>query len=157
MKVILNKAKAEEAIILHNLKIESFLPLLKTYQDFQTNPATEHLDKIINQINHPLTDYYLINYMGKDIGGIRIVKNKNNSFRISPIFILPNYHNKGIAQEVFSLIEHMYKDAYIWQLDTILEEKGLCYLYEKIGYRKTGKTKVIKNKFTLIFYEKKIS
>ena len=25
-------------------------------------------------------------------------------------------------------------------LDTILQEKGNCYLYEKMGYRKAGKT-----------------
>jgi len=40
-------------------------------------------------------------------------------------------------------------------LDTILEEAGNCHLYEKIGYMKTGKTEVINEKMTLVFYEKK--
>lgn len=39
-------------------------------------------------------------------------------------------------------------------LDTILQEKGNCYLYEKMGYRKTGKTEKINDRLTLVFYEK---
>ena len=42
----------------------------------------------------------------------------------------------------------------IWELSTILEEKGNCYLYEKLGYHPTGKTQVINDRLTLIFYEK---
>lgn len=157
MKISLKKARISDAKTLHNLKIESFLPLLKIYKDFDTNPATEYIDKIMMQINNPLTDYYLINYEGINVGGIRIVRNKKNVYRVSPIYIIPKFHNMGIAQEVFRIIESMYLDANRWQLDTILEENGLCYLYEKIGYVKTGKTKTIKDKFTLVFYAKEIS
>lgn len=41
-----------------------------------------------------------------------------------------------------------------WQLDTILEEKGNCHLYEKFGYRKTGKFEKISDIETIVFYEK---
>ena len=41
-----------------------------------------------------------------------------------------------------------------WKLDTILQEKGNCYLYEKLGYHKTGKTEIINDKMTIVFYEK---
>jgi hypothetical protein len=37
------------------------------------------------------------------------------------------------------MIEEKYKSKIGWKLDTILQEEGNCYLYEKIGYRKTGK------------------
>ena len=33
-----------------------------------------------------------------------------------------------------------------WELPTILQEKGNCYLYEKLGYKKTGKTEAINDK-----------
>ena len=42
----------------------------------------------------------------------------------------------------------------IWELSTILEEKGNCYLYEKLGYHPTGNTQVINDRLTLIFYHK---
>lgn len=42
-----------------------------------------------------------------------------------------------------------------WELDTILQESKNCYLYEKMGYCRTGKTEVINERLTLVFYEKK--
>ena len=42
-----------------------------------------------------------------------------------------------------------------WELDTILQEPKNCYLYEKMGYRQTGKKNVINERLTLVFYEKK--
>lgn len=51
----------------------------------------------------------------------------------------------------------MYSDAKIWELDTILQEKGNCYLYEKIGYTQTGKMKPINDKMTIVSYEKEMS
>ncbi|AHF06030.1 GNAT family acetyltransferase [Desulfitobacterium metallireducens DSM 15288] len=48
----------------------------------------------------------------------------------------------------------MYWNAKTWELDTILQERRNCYLYEKLGYKKTEKTEVINDKMTLVFYEK---
>lgn len=41
-----------------------------------------------------------------------------------------------------------------WELDTILQEPKNCHLYEKLGYRQTGKKRVINERLTLVFYEK---
>ena len=41
-----------------------------------------------------------------------------------------------------------------WELDTILQEEGNCHLYEKMGYHRTGETKRINDKLTLVFYKK---
>lgn len=41
-----------------------------------------------------------------------------------------------------------------WELDTILKEKGNCFLYEKMGYRATGEMKRVNEKMTLVYYEK---
>jgi len=76
--------------------------------------------------------------------------------RISPIFILPEFQNKGIAQNVFKIIEEKYKPQNGWVLDTILQENGNCYLYEKIGYVKTGKIDKINERMDIVYYEKKI-
>lgn len=32
--------------------------------------------------------------------------------------------------------------------------RGNCYLYEKLGYHQTGKTEIINDKMTIVFYEK---
>jgi hypothetical protein len=40
-------------------------------------------------------------------------------------------------------------------LDTILQEKGNCHLYEKIGYKKTGKIEKINERMDIVYYEKR--
>ena len=88
------------------------------------------------------------------VGFIRIVDKKDGSKkRISPIGILPECRNKGYAQAAIKEAESIH-GADNWRLDTIITEKANCYLYEKMGYKKTGKTTVINDKLTLVFYEK---
>lgn len=154
MSILLIKADTRDAETIHSMKIKSFMPLLEKYKDFETSPANEPIEKVITQIKQSFTDYYIIRKDGIDVGGIRIVKMENNRNRISPVFILSEYQKKGIAQKVFQLVEKIYCDTTIWELDTILQEQGNCYLYEKLGYRRTGKIKVINNNMTLVFYEK---
>lgn len=58
------------------------------------------------------------------------------------------------GQKAIRLCEEMHGNEN-WELDTILQESKNCHLYEKMGYRQTGKTKVINERLTLTFYEKK--
>ena len=90
------------------------------------------------------------------VGAIRVIDKKDcdSNKRISPLFILPRYRNLGIAQEAITAVENIHGKNN-WELDTILQEAGNCYLYEKMGYQSTGKTEVINDKLTLTFYEKK--
>ena len=157
MGVSLCKANLEDAMKIHKMQINSFMPLLEKYQDYDTNPANEPLERVITRLNQSFTDYYLIKYFEYTVGAIRIVKLGNNSYRVSPIFILPEYQGKGIAQKVFVRIEQLYPDADLWELDTIMQEEGLCYLYEKLGYEKTGEIKEISDNITIVFYEKSLS
>ena len=86
---------------------------------------------------------------------IRIVDCKDGVTRkrISPIFIMPEYRNQGYAQQAIKEAERIHGENH-WKLDTILQEKGNCYLYEKLGYHQTGKTEIINDKMTIVFYEK---
>lgn len=157
MEISLTKANAQDVGIIHSMQIKSFMPLLERYQDFETSPANEPIEKIIDRINQPFTDYYIISNESMTVGCIRIVRKENKRYRVSPIFVLPQHQGKGIAQKVFHMVEQIYNDAKVWELDAILQEEGNCYLYEKLGYRKTGKTEIINSKMTLVFYEKHIA
>jgi GNAT superfamily N-acetyltransferase len=157
MKITLIKATVENAKEIHQMQIESFKKLLDIYQDYETNPGNEKIDKIIGKINQETTDFYIIKTENISVGAIRINKLENGlKCRIAPIFILPEYQNNGIAQKVFKIIEEEYKPKNGWILDTILEEKGNCHLYEKIGYTKTGKIEKINERMNIVYYEKKI-
>lgn len=154
MGVSLYKADLKDAVTIHEMKVRAFMPLLEKYQDFETSPANESVERVITQINQSFTDYFIIHHFEVAVGGIRVVKKEHQIYSVSPIFILPEHQGKGVAQKVFTIVEQMYDDAKSWKLGTILQEEGNCYLYEKIGYKKTGSTKVINDKMTMVFYEK---
>ena len=135
---------------------EAFAELYEKYQDTETSPATEKYEDILFRFNQPETTYYFITADNIKVGVIRIVDCKDGVTRkrISPIFIMPEYRNKGYAQQAIKEAERFHGKQY-WMLDTILQEKGNCYLYEKLGYHQTGKTEQINVRMTIVFYEKK--
>ena len=52
------------------------------------------------------------------------------------------------------LMENRYPGTKKWELDTIAQEGKLCHLYEKMGYRKTGRLEKLKDGMEIVFYEK---
>lgn len=154
MNIKLIRATIEDSKELWQMQVESFQSLLDKYQDYDTNPASEPIDKIINRLKQEETYYYFICMDNAKVGAIRVIDFKSDgNKRISPIFILPQYQNKGIAQIAMQLCEQLHGSEN-WELDTNLQEEGNCYLYEKMGYHRTGKTEAINDKLTLVFYEK---
>lgn len=152
--VRLKEAKIEDAKLIHSLKYRAFLPLYMKYQDHETSPANEKIDKVEWQLKDTKTTYWLINYKDQTVGAIRVQEKEKNIYRIAPIFIIPEYKNRGIASVVLERILKYYESAIIWHLDTILEEKMSCHLYEKFGFTQTGKQEVINERMTIVYYEK---
>ena len=155
MKIELIRASLKDAKEIWEMQVKSFKNLLDKYQDFETNPASETILNVEMRLKQNFTFFYFIFIDNKKVGAIRVVdyKEKNKNKRISPLFILPEYRNKGIAQSVIKICEEIHGNTN-WELSTILEEKGNCYLYEKLGYHPTGKIQVINDRLTLIFYHK---
>ena len=120
------------------------------------SPGNESIGQLIKKYNQNFTTYWIIKDKKGIIGGVRVISGKDENYRISPIFVLPSEQGKGVAQETFRLLEEHYINSKRWILDTILEERGNCYLYEKLGYKKTGKLEKIKDEMTIVYYEKLI-
>ena len=53
-------------------------------------------------------------------------------------------------------MEDIFSDAKIWFLETLEDMPDNRHIYEKCGYKFTGKTEIINDKLTLVFYEKEI-
>lgn len=155
MGIRLTRAGIDDAMQLWEMQIASFKELLDKYQDRDTNPGNEPVEKVIWRLSQDDTYYYYIQQEERIVGAIRVVdkKDKLTRKRISPLFILPDYRNRGLAQKAILEAEKIHGKTH-WELDTILQEKGNCYLYEKMGYKTTGKTKKINEKMTLVYYEK---
>lgn len=155
MNIELIRATADDAHKLWQMQIRAFKELFEKYQDFDTSPGNEPLDKTIFRLSQQNTYFYFIIYNSLKAGAIRVVDNKDNvtSKRISPIFVMPEFRNMGIAQKAILAVEEIHGSDN-WELDTIMQEKGNCYLYEKMGYSRTGKTENVNDKLTLVFYKK---
>ena len=155
MEVTLLWAGIDDAKELHAMQVESFKELLEKYQDFDTSPANENMEKVEARLKQDFTFYYFICIGPQKAGAVRIIdkKEKGENKRISPIFILPEFQGKGIAQKAIRLCEEIHGSEN-WELDTILQEPKNCHLYEKMGYRQTGRTRVINERLTLVFYTK---
>lgn len=156
MEIELLRANISDAKELHTMQVKAFKELLEKYQDFDTNPGNESVEKIEARLKQDFTFYYFICIGQQKVGAVRVVDKKEavKNKRISPIFILPEFQGKGLAQEAIRLCEKIHGSGN-WELDTILQEQKNCHLYEKMGYRRTGKTEVINEKLTLTFYEKR--
>lgn len=114
----------EEAELLWEMQVKAFQGLYAKYQDTETSPATEKIDKIIMRLEQPFTYYYFIMIDDAKVGAIRVVdKKEEKAKRISPIFIMEEYRNKGYAQIAINLAEEIHGRSN-WELDTILQEDG---------------------------------
>ena len=136
------------------MQVEAFSELLEKYQDYEMSPAAESMDKVIARFEQPWTAYFFIMANDEKVGVIRVVDRKDGSRkRISPLWIMPEYRNKGYAQQAILEAEEMYGPDH-WCLDTILQEKGNLHLYEKLGYHRTGRVDKISDRMDILYFEK---
>ncbi|MBE5809505.1 MAG: GNAT family N-acetyltransferase [Clostridiales bacterium] len=154
MEVTLVRASVDDAETIWKMQLVAFQELLDRYQDLDTNPGNEQLEKVQWRFSFPATYFYFIQVDGMNAGAIRIIDHHDESpKRISPLFVLPDFRGRGVAQAAIREAERIHGSSN-WSLGTILQEKGNCHLYEKMGYRQTGESKVINDRMTLVFYAK---
>lgn len=154
VNIRLSRASAADAERIHAMQVKAFAPLLEKYQDVGTNPASESVDRVRARLRQGWTYYYVIEADGEAAGAIRVVDAGDGSRkRISPLFVLPEYRNRGIAQAAIRLAEEKH-GASGWTLETVLQEPGNLHLYEKMGYRLTGEAHAVNERMTLVLYGK---
>lgn len=153
MKLV--RANIQDAENIWMMQIAAFQDLYAKYQDPETNPATETLEKTIIRLEQPCTYYYYIKVEDSVVGAMRVIDHKEEGKYkfLSPIFIMKEFRGRGYAQQAIRLAEKIHGSSG-WELDTILQEKSNCYLYEKMGYKLTGEAKVVNERMTLVFYRK---
>ena len=156
--VELVRAELKDAELIHSMKYEAFLPLYERYRDDATSPVSEPLSKVLRQLQEERTDYWLIRHKSENVGAVRIVfdgtENSRNLYRVSPLFILPAYQNRGLGYAAMVAVFALYPHADVWRLSTIKQEKGNCHLYEKCGFTISAPDKTVNDCMTLVFYQK---
>ena len=125
------RANVSDCEKIWSLQIEAFADLLAKYQDYETSPGNEPKEYIQAKLLDEFTFFYFIYHEDEIAGAVRVVDRKNGDRkRIAPIFIMKKFRNKGLAQKTFEEIERIH-GSNNWMLDTILQEEGNCYLYDR--------------------------
>jgi isopentenyldiphosphate isomerase/N-acetylglutamate synthase-like GNAT family acetyltransferase len=152
--ITLKKASVEDAEELLALQKEVFTPLYEKYNDHETSPATQTMERFLKRFEKG--DYFKIGHSGHLAGSVFVYEKSPGQMRFHIINILEEYQNKGIAQKVMARLELMYPQAESWELDTIQSESRNCHLYEKMGYIQHGEPKVINDEMNIVRYRKEI-
>lgn len=154
-RVKIEEARDDELDQLLELQVKSFMPLYEKYHD-EGSPAIESIERIRGRAQNPARQYYFILMDGARVGGINIGTKPgygdDNCKCISPIFVIPEYQNKGIGYVSMMKAFELFPDVKTWRLDTIKQEPANCHLYEKCGFVRTGEEHVINEDMTLIDY-----
>ena len=151
MSITLEKATESDMKEIWEMQVEAFKSLLVKYQDYDMSPATESYENVLNKYKQPWTCYYFIIKNNEKVGAVRVIDKKDGSRkRISPIWIMPVFRNQGLGQLAIRELEKIY-GSHHWRLDTILQEQGNIYLYEKIGYKRIGDIENIKDGMDIVY------
>ena len=154
MSVKLIKVTAQDVETVWKMQVQAFQGLLATYHDDDISPATDTLSRVEERFAQPETTYYFIEAEGVRVGVIRVIdRNDGSRKRISPLRIMDEYRGKGYAQDAMKRAEEIHGKNN-WCLDTILQEKGNCHLYEKMGYHQIGQIEKINDRMDIVYYEK---
>ena len=153
-RIKLDEVKEHEIDILHEMQVKSFMPLYEKYHD-EGSPAIEPIERIRRRFTVANRKYYFILLDGARVGVINIGHNDPDEHEvsfISPLFVLPEYQNRGIGYVAIQKVFELLPDVKTWKLETILQEPANCHLYEKCGFVRVGEEKPVNDKMTLIDY-----
>lgn len=153
--MIVRKFLKEDIEDVFRVQQVSYKPLFERYQDTETNPYMESKEVVLEKYTKVGTQGYVFIEDNRIVGAVRIIKYEE-CCKIAALAVLPEYQNQGIAQAALKEIEKLHSDCKCWILDTLLEEKGNCYLYEKLGYVRVGEPRRINERLTLIDYRKEV-
>jgi len=157
-RVMLSEVTEDEIPELYEMQIKSFMPLYEKYHD-EGSPAIESIERVKRRFGAENRKYYFIMKDGARVGAINIGYKDPNDKKvsyISPIFVLPEFQNRGIGYIAIQKAFELMPNVTTWKLDTILQEPANCHLYEKCGFVRVGKEKVINDSMTIIDYELKL-
>lgn len=156
MRIRLKDACIEDAPRLLEMQVRTFLPLAEKYNDVENSPAYETAERMLERITGKHSACHIILSDEFYVGMIHVKTPAPGEYKISLLFVLPEYQNLKIAQKALNLLDLLYPDAAVWTLLTIGQEARNCHFYEKLGFVKTGAERRINDKMTLIGYERRV-
>lgn len=150
MSIVLDIATIIDAQEIYDLQIKSFKALLEKYHDYDFNPDAEKLERTIQRLHEPITDYYFIFFEEKHIGALRIC-HFDKLCKLKQIFLLPEYQGYGYAQKAIVIAESLYQLPKNGKLTPYCKKKNSAICMKRWDIEKLVKSNVLKMEWILCF------
>ena len=130
MKIEFARATIDDVDALINVRNESF------YEDYikygECPGYNNSKESITSTISNGII--YKIICNNKIVGNFSVRDNKDNSYHLGCLCVIPAYENKGIGQAAMKFIEGEFPKATTWTLETPADKERNHYFYIKAGY-----------------------
>lgn len=151
MEIKFERATVNDTEILINVRNQCF------YEDFIKygecpgyNISKEDMtNSILSRIAYKIILYNQV------IGNISVTDNKDGTYYLGCLCVIPDYENKGIGQEAIRFIESEFPNASLWTLQTPADKERNHYFYKKMGYSIVKEC--IEGSVKLVILEKKVN
>jgi ribosomal protein S18 acetylase RimI-like enzyme len=139
----IRKAKHSDIYVIHKVLAEAFQPYRHDYTEEAFNATVVPPDEIEKRLQEPRTVVLVVEYRHIIIGTATILMHKRGELYIQSMAVRPTTQKRGIGHR---LLEEIDRHARHKKCTTVSLE---CYepltkaiaLYEKHGYKRTGKTR----------------
>jgi len=99
--------------------------------------------------------YYKVSLQDRIIGGCFLKSVTEDHYAIHGIFIDPDFQNRGYGQKLLEFVLHRHAEIRKWSLETPDYSARNRHFYEKMGFRKTGRSEIRKDLgWAFIYYQK---
>jgi len=150
MEVKFERAAADDTEALANVRNKSF------YADYVKYGECPGYNKFIESMKSSILNRiaYKIICNGQLVGNVSLRDNKDNTYYLGCLCIIPEYENKGIGQKAVRFIESQFPGAICWTLETPADKDKNLYFYKKMGYTITNE--YMHGTVKVVLFEKKL-
>jgi ribosomal protein S18 acetylase RimI-like enzyme len=134
--VVLGPADAGELLTLQRA---AYVPEAAAHQDFQLPPLVETLDRVRAALADPAVTALGIRQDGRLIGAVRL-RRVNDEVELGRLTVAPDRQGAGLGTQLLRAAESVFPGARAIRLFTGEHSTGNIRLYERLGYRETGRT-----------------
>lgn len=146
MSIAIRSTVPDEAEMLASIQQAAFKPLYEAYHD-EGNPYLRDERDILCRFNEKYR-YFTILCDGEIVGGVLYrVSGKRSpwdelgdgEYYLQRVYVDPACQNRGIARRAILLCEREFPDATVFYVDFPEDLEKNRRLYERVGFRDTGK------------------
>lgn len=150
--MIIEPAKVEDAAAILSLQHLAYQTEGEIYNDYTIPPLIQTLDELKEEFGEYVVLKAIIN--DRIVGSVRGRMDEDTCY-VGRLIVHPEYRNQGIGRKLMDELEPRFPDAKVFQLFTGHKSKSNIILYQRLGYRISGREPVTSN-ITLVHMTKSV-